>query len=243
MSASVNRDRHQVGDQQVLDHVRGRELLAEAVDRRDQREEQRQDPGPPQREPPVGRAARAALLRARRRQRQRVHGAVAREREQHDRREGPARVDGHAAASVAAPATARPRPAACVARHDHGHTHCDGCVLIRRRPRRSCSAMTATPALAELLALVAPPACAACRAPLAAADRLLCPRVRAGAAVAARRAAARAAALPRHRRVRGCPAARRGVRGRLGAAAPTRAWRGDLVRRAEVPRRAAARRR
>ena len=51
-------DRRDVGEQQVLDHVRGRELLAEPVDRRDQRDEQRSDPGPPQRSRPS--AARRA---------------------------------------------------------------------------------------------------------------------------------------------------------------------------------------
>jgi len=59
--------------------------------------------------------------------------------------------------------------------------------------------------LAELLALVAPPACSACRAPLAAADRLVCPAcVRALPWLRAR--CCPRCALPRHLRA-GCPAA------------------------------------
>ena len=61
-------DRHEVGEQQVLDHVERRELLPEAVDRRDQRDEQQRDPGEPQHEPPTG-AARAPPSRRETRQR------------------------------------------------------------------------------------------------------------------------------------------------------------------------------
>ena len=60
-------------------------------------------------------------------------------------------------------------------------------------------------ALAELLALIAPPACAACRAPLADADRLVCPAcVRALPWLRGRRCGR--CGLPRHHRS-GCPAA------------------------------------
>ena len=92
-------------------------------------------------------------------------------------------------------------------------------------------------ALAELLALLAPPRCAACRAPLPEADRMLCARVRARAAVAARRGlpALRSAAPP----ARGLPGGGRGVRRRVGAAGLR--GRGARPRAgAEVPRRAAA---
>ena len=62
VSAEREEDRGEVGDQQVLDHVEGRELLAEEVDRRDQRDEQRHDPGRPQRRAALAGGARAALL-------------------------------------------------------------------------------------------------------------------------------------------------------------------------------------
>ena len=65
--------------------------------------------------------------------------------------------------------------------------------------------MTTARAIAELLALLAPPACVACRAPLGEADRLLCP-----ACVRAlpwlRGVRCPGCGLPRHRRS-GCPAA------------------------------------
>ena len=65
----MSRIARDVGDQQVLDHVHRGELLAEAVDGGDQRDEQRRDAAAPGREPPAARGARAALARATVRQR------------------------------------------------------------------------------------------------------------------------------------------------------------------------------
>ena len=90
--AEREQDRRDVGDQQVLDHVHRGELLAEPVDRRDQRDEQRQDAAAPGREPPAARRSRAALA-PRRAPARDVHAEVAGEREEHDRREGPRSVD------------------------------------------------------------------------------------------------------------------------------------------------------
>jgi predicted amidophosphoribosyltransferase len=61
-------------------------------------------------------------------------------------------------------------------------------------------------AIAELLALLAPPACAACRRPLAAAGPLLCPACT-RALPWLRGPGCPRCGLPRHRRGGGCPAA------------------------------------
>jgi hypothetical protein len=88
------RDRREVGDQQVLDHVERRELLAEPVDRADQRDEQQRDPGPPERRPaPPGRPR--PTLPPRRPPPEPVGQRVREQRSDHHRREGPRRVDGH----------------------------------------------------------------------------------------------------------------------------------------------------
>jgi hypothetical protein len=87
------RDRDEVSEQEVLDHVRGGELLAEAVQRGDERSGEPCDPGPPERQPPVARRPSAALL-ARAPPPERVHDRVREQREQHERREGPRGVDG-----------------------------------------------------------------------------------------------------------------------------------------------------
>ena len=58
--AEREQDRRHVHDQEVLDHVHDEQLLAQAIDRRDQRCEQRADPGRERRQPPSarGRGAR-----------------------------------------------------------------------------------------------------------------------------------------------------------------------------------------
>jgi predicted amidophosphoribosyltransferase len=65
--------------------------------------------------------------------------------------------------------------------------------------------MRASP-IAELLAVIAPPACAACRAPLAAADLRICPACVRALPWLRGRPCPRCA-LPRHRGRSGCPAA------------------------------------
>ena len=89
-------DRRQVGEQQVLDHVEGRELLAEPVERRDERDEQRRDPDRPQRQPPIpGRSGTA--LRPRSAPPEAIDDRVGDQREQDDGGEAPRDVDcGHA---------------------------------------------------------------------------------------------------------------------------------------------------
>lgn len=82
---------------------------------------------------------------------------------------------------------------------------CDGRVLFRYAPRAIVWFVTVR-ALAELVSLIAPPACAGCRAPLPAADRFVCaPCVRSLPWLGVR--CCPRCALPRHRRT-GCPAAR-----------------------------------
>ena len=87
------------------------------------------------------------------------------------------------------------------------------------------------------VALVAPPGCAACGRALAARGRAAVPAC--ARALPWLRGGLPALRAARHRG-RGCPAARRGVRARLGAAG-LRGRRARARRRAEVPRRAAGR--
>ncbi len=91
--------------------------------------------------------------------------------------------------------------------------------------------------LAELVAAVVPPACAACRGPTGRADLRLCGECLRALPWLPRGVCPRCA-LPRHRR--GCPAAASRVRRRLGAAR-LRRGRAPPDRRAQVPRRAPAR--
>ena len=96
----------------------------------------------------------------------------------------------------------------------------------RRRVTRADDAAR----LAELLAIVAPPACVACRAPLARADELLCAGVPARAAVAARLALPALRACPATGRG-GCPAAAAAFDARVGADGLRRDARGRSCRR------------
>ena len=95
VSPSVKRIARDVGDQQVLDHVHRGELLAEAVDGRDERDEQRRDAAAPRGEPPPARGPGPALA-PRGAPARDVHAEVARERDEDDGRERPAGVDLHA---------------------------------------------------------------------------------------------------------------------------------------------------
>ena len=89
-------DRRQVGDQQVLDHVERRELLAEPVERRDERDEQRPDPGRPQRRTALpGRPS--AALGPRPAPAEAIDDRVRDQRADDERRERPGDVDVHAA--------------------------------------------------------------------------------------------------------------------------------------------------
>jgi hypothetical protein len=91
--AQREQDRRDVGDQQVLDHVHRRELLAQAVDRGDERDEEREDPAAPRRQPPAARGPCAALAAGGAPARD-VDAEVAAQCDEDDRREGPAGVHG-----------------------------------------------------------------------------------------------------------------------------------------------------
>ena len=133
-----------------------------------EREEQAQQPGAPGRRAPAARRARAALG-AGAAPAQPVDDAVARERDEHARGEGPRGLDGHA--------------------HD-----CDARVLFRAHVLREAAGMRH-----QLLSILVPPACAVCRAPAARRRRGRLHRLPAPPAVAARAPlpALRAAAAPR----------------------------------------------
>ena len=122
VSAERQADRREVGDQQVLDHVHRRELLAEPVDRRDQREEQAARRRCTRATSlPTGRRARAALG-ARDAPAPDVDPDVGRQREQHDRAQ---------MSSPASTGTAVPSRIVANTAQD-----CDDRVLIRCGPLR-----------------------------------------------------------------------------------------------------------
>ena len=212
VSAEREQDRREVGDQQVLDHVEARHLLAEHVERRDERDEQAREPAAPGRGAPAAGGAGAALARGR-------APAQAVDR----RRSRPGRSARRGRRSTKCRGT----------RHTIVTFAC--CSGARAAARLSCHASIMHALGSSALRLVprlrAPPAarrwrdglvCGAClrRLPWLRGHR--CPRC----------------ALPRHRA--GCPAAARRVRPRVGAAGLR--GRGARPRaRAEVPRRAAGR--
>ena len=110
----------------------------------------------------------------------------------------------------------------------------DGRALFRHTSPGRLAGMPSR-ALAELLAVVVPPACVACRDALPRAELWLCASCTQRAAVAA---GARLPALRPRRPPPGLPGGGRGVRPRLGAARARR--RGARAgRRAQVPRRPA----
>ena len=206
-------DRREVGDQQVLDHVDGRELLAEPVDRRDQRDEQAaRSPCPTGRARPTG-AARAPPSAAR--------CASARRRSSR-RRQRDASTIGAQVSTTCRPARATivtlrvDAAIRCDTAAPHAG-HCDDHVLIRARRavRERCRSRWRSWSRADR-ARSSPPACVACRRAARARVVAVVRRLRARVAVAAR-AGLRALRAAGHRG-RGCPAAARGVRAGVGAA-------------------------
>ena len=209
------------------------------------------DPGPPQRAAASAAAARSPPSRAGGAPAARVDVAVAREREQHDRGEGERRVDGDGRCETRRSIVTRANVnGGWVGRVGGSRATTASAVPLatadpsltsppfERRERRHSSQPRGERAraarrcrgapLAELLALLAPPTCTACRAPLGAAGPLLCPACT-RALPWLRGPGCPRCGLPRHRRG-GCPAAGAAFALRVGAAGLRRASRGSSSR-------------